>query len=153
MIIGVTLAAIAVGSLIWQAGSRIEFRLPEFGFPRPKVETVEVITAEPLPADADAASADGSSPPVHFAVVQPRWDRPPVPDYPEDALSVSKGVVRLICTVQPDRSLTNCLVVEEAPSGLGFGRSALAAAGDARVAGEVPSGARVDFRVRYVLPD
>jgi hypothetical protein len=36
-----------------------------------------------------------------------------------------RGEARLRCTVRPDRVLTHCTLVEEAPKGMGFGAAGL----------------------------
>lgn len=144
LIIGVTLAAIAAGSLIWQAASKMQISIGDDAVP--KEQLIEV--REAAPSDAPAAQltlrADG---------VRPRWVRQPAPHYPAEAYDVPEASVRLICTIGADKGLENCLVIEETPAGRGFGRSAVASMSEARVSPDSSTGDRVDFSIRYVLPD
>lgn len=83
---------------------------------------------------------------------RPRWLIQPSPEYPTTALEVGGGEVVLNCGVQGDQTLGDCRVLDEAPGGYGFGRSAIEAAQRAKVTPDSPIGVRVQFTVRYRLP-
>ena len=86
------------------------------------------------------------------------WVETPRADYPEAAVMSQIGMasVRLACIVPADGRLEECRVLYEAPEGLGFGRSALAAVRNSRVA--LPAddlsdvGKVVQFTQRFVMP-
>ncbi|MFA4940314.1 TonB family protein [Brevundimonas sp.] len=62
------------------------------------------------------------------------WSREPRPDFPERASErgVTTGSVELLCTSQSNGTPTNCSVVFELPSGVGFGEAALRSMRSAR---------------------
>lgn len=92
-------------------------------------------------------------------VTNPSWERQAAAEYPERAISRgfnAIATVRVSCALQPDGSLTNCLLVSEDPIDMGFGQSALAAARRSRVTpGTVDGtavGARVEWNYRFRPP-
>lgn len=144
LIIGVTLASIAAGSLIWQAASELRISIGQD--PAPDEQLIEVREAGPR----SAPDKDETAPPRG---TRPQWARRPVPEYPEEGVAVSKAHVSLVCTIQSDRRLGDCRITEETPSGYGFGRSAVAAAEEARVSDNSIPGETVSFNIRFRLPD
>jgi protein TonB len=116
--------------------------------------------------DAGPSSSDGSaaSPPApHVARIQaPTWIRLPTGDdlasvYPERARQWGVGgLVRLRCRVTADGFLESCNVLDEAPSGKGFGAAALRLASKFRMTskasdGEPVGGAVVIIPIRFTL--
>lgn len=144
LIIGVTLASIAAGSLIWQAAS--EFRISIGQDPAPEEPLIQVREA----ASPSASDKDETAPPRG---TRPQWASQPVPEYPEEGVAVSKARVSLVCTIQSDHRLGDCRITDETPSGYGFGRSAVAAAEEARVSDNSVPGETVSFTIRFWLPD
>lgn len=106
----------------------------------------DYIARDPF-ADGDAETSPAIAAPVS-------WARSPSPSFPELAAArgLTRGRVRLSCTVEANGSLTGCSVLEESAEGVGFGQAALAAARRARVAPRVvdtltgPLAFSVDFR-------
>lgn len=88
-------------------------------------------------------------------IVDPRWARQISPDYPAAAISrrITGGDVVLNCGFISSGDLVDCSVLEETPSGFGFGQEALIASARARIAPDLvaaaPRGTRVQFHVRY----
>lgn len=64
------------------------------------------------------------------------WVSQAAPEYPEAAVlrDIPLATVRVACIVPPDGRLDECRILSEAPDGLGFGRAALVAARNSRVA-------------------
>jgi len=77
------------------------------------------------------------------------WDRLIAPKYPEAAATrdVPLATVQLACIVATEGRLDECRILSETPDGLGFGRSALAAARQSRVT--VTDASSVGTVVRY----
>ncbi|HEY0927888.1 energy transducer TonB [Brevundimonas sp.] len=79
--------------------------------------------------------------------------------YPERALArgVYEGRVDLLCNLHPDGRLSECEVVEETPTGMGFAAAALTGARHARISipeGQpIPEGARMRLNLRFVAPE
>lgn len=91
-------------------------------------------------------------------VVAPQWIRQIDPYkvvalFPDAAAAkgVTEGVGVADCLVSPDGSLTDCRVARESPEGLGFGQSAVVAAGVTRLNPWSPDG-RPSHGVRIKLP-
>lgn len=100
----------------------------------------------------------GPPPPRPSMITNPSWARQPQPEFPAAAIAghIEEGRVTLSCITTPQGALTNCTVTQETPEGYGFGDSALASAGRARLSprtvdGAV-AGARVNFTIRYLAP-
>ena len=75
---------------------------------------------------------DPSAPLPPIEIVAPEWLTGPAGDiYPAEAAKrgITKGVGVVTCVVAHDGGLTHCAVVRENPEGLGFGATAVAAAG------------------------
>ena len=106
----------------------------------------------------DCLDCRPSPPPRPSVITNPSWVRPPTPEYPDAAIdaAVESGRVTLSCIVLPNGLLSDCVVRNETPPGLGFAESALAATQRARVSPRTVDGAavgaRVTFTVRYMLP-
>ncbi len=88
-------------------------------------------------------------------ISNPSWSRQPQPEFPDRARAagITTGAVSLDCMINPNGTLTDCGVLSENPSGVGFGRAALAAVRSARVSPRsvesVESGGRATFVVRF----
>lgn len=117
-----------------------------------------------IPRDPFAAAGESSAPAVAPSVVRPpvisnpSWARQPQPTYPDRALERGlSGSADLSCTVNPNGSVSGCIIVSERPAGAGFGRAAMAAARSARLSPRsvdgVASGGVVRFTVPFNLPD
>lgn len=122
-----------------------------------RVELIPVYPDAAAPPASEAPATDGPAPdtpppPAVASSPRPRWLIQPSPEYPMTALEVGSGEVVLNCGVQGDQTLGDCRVVDEAPGGYGFGRSAIEAAHRAKVTPDSPIGVRVQFTVRYRLP-
>lgn len=96
------------------------------------------------------------------AAAAPSGANAPAPDpldayYPEAARAAGlEGDVVLSCVAQADKTLSDCVVVEERPQGKGFGQASLQAAGvfrmDLRTEDGAPvEGARVRIPIRWRL--
>ena len=87
------------------------------------------------------------------------WAHQEFPEYPEAAAvrDIPLATVRIACIVPADGRLDDCRVLYEAPDGMGFGRSALAAARDSRVGlpeGDTSSvGAVIVYSARFRSPE
>lgn len=121
---------------------------------------VEVIALDPEPlttrppealSNATARDTPAAAPAMRSA--GPRWLRQPIPHYPSTGLPAGRGDVTLNCGVQGDRTLGDCRVLRESPEGYGFGRSAVEAAQRSTVTPDSPIGVRVQFTIRYRLPE
>jgi protein TonB len=85
-------------------------------------------------------------------VTNPSWGRQVLPEYPERAAARgfdAIATVRVSCALQPSGSLSDCRIVSEDPTGMGFGSAALAAARRSRVTPGTVDGAAVGARVEY----
>ena len=92
------------------------------------------VTAQEQPhrPDADPPRVIGTSPPAPplppgpDGVSNPRWLRQAMAQYPEIALARGvEGRVRLECVAGVDLRLTECRILQETPTGVGFGAAAL----------------------------
>ncbi len=116
---------------------------------------IPIIAAPPIAA-APPAPPMPARPSV---ITNPTWARTPLPEYPRQALAarVHRGRVIVNCGIEPNGTLSDCRIIEEAPEDVGFGASALASTVGARLSprsvSEMPPGARVNFTLRYVGPD
>lgn len=141
-IIGLVLAAFAAAWL----GSQIRVEFPPAKASPPPVDTtVGVEVVEPIGPPPPVSASDDPA--------QPRWAKQPLVDYPRFADIPGEARVVVNCAVQGDQTLGDCRIVEETPSGQGFGRSAIEGARKARVAGDQAIGQRVQFSVRYLPPE
>ena len=83
------------------------------------------------------------------------WQRAPDLEFPERAASrgIESGTVTLTCSVQANGSATNCSIVDEDPSGAGFGQAALRSMSRARFSPRtveaVATGGTARFTVRF----
>lgn len=94
-------------------------------------------------------------------ITNPRWASLPSPDamggaYPPLAALIGvNGWAELNCTGLADQRLANCVVLDESPAGMGFGRAALSVTSDFRLEPRQIDGAaakaRVVFSVRFAL--
>ena len=68
------------------------------------------------------------------AASNPQWVRRPTPAFPQAAQrrGVNQGRAVIHCAIKADGRLDDCVVLEEDPPGLGFGREGLRAARRAR---------------------
>ncbi|MBA4805425.1 MAG: energy transducer TonB [Brevundimonas sp.] len=106
-----------------------------------------VIVPGPPPPPAPPA------PPRPSVITQPSWSRPVQPEFPERAQSrgIEEGSVEVSCTVRPDGSLANCQILNENPSGAGFGQAVLSATRRARVSPRTVDGAAQGATVRWTV--
>lgn len=153
MVIILVIAALVVVG--WVASNvRVRIDLPEG--PAPAGDEERPIPIEPDSEPSRVVESAGRElvPPPSTAGPT-KWAEVPAPRYPRRGFRApgGEGRVTLSCLVRGDRRLETCQIAAEDPEGYGFGRSALAAASEARVATEVPPGARVQFSIRYVLPE
>lgn len=92
-------------------------------------------------------------------IVNARWLRRAMPEFPEGALArgVAFGHVRLECIAGLDSLLTQCRILEESPAGEGFGQAALTGSTRAlvepRTINGVPEASRVTFNVDFRLAE
>lgn len=125
--------------------------------PAPPV-TVPLETAPPVIVPGPRPLSENAHPPRPALITNPTWARPPAPEYPALALAqgVVEGRVTVQCIIFPNGALTNCVVLDEAPVGVGFRESVLASVVRARVSPRTVDGAavaaRVVFTVRYRAP-
>ncbi|MDQ3124300.1 MAG: energy transducer TonB, partial [Pseudomonadota bacterium] len=84
-------------------------------------------------------------------LTNPTWARQILPEYSERAARGVTEVATVLISraLQPNGSLTDCLVVSEDRTGMGFGSAALAAARRSRVTPGTVDGAAVTARVEY----
>jgi protein TonB len=98
-------------------------------------------------------------PPKPSVITNPSWSRQPQGDFPERALSrgVESGRVVLNCLVAPSGSMSDCQIVSEEPSGMGFGQEAIRGTRRARLSPRTvdgaATGARVTFTTRFQAPE
>lgn len=83
--------------------------------------------------------------------VAPSWVEMPRPEYPATAArqNIENGRVQMECFVRPDGVIAACIVLDETPPGVGFGRAALAAARDARLNPGSVAGVSKPGRIRF----
>lgn len=84
----------------------------------------------------------------------PSWEKTPQARYPGRALNAGRtGMAVLSCLVEEDGGLKGCQIEVERPAGADFGRAAIRATQDARLARRNPpiSGV-VTFTIRFNLP-
>lgn len=99
-----------------------------------------------------------AAPPIPREITNPAWVRPPMPEFPEQAIAagIASGRVTLSCVVLPDGLMHDCVLRNETPAGYGFAAAAIAATARARVSPRTVDGAavgaRVTFSVRYQMP-
>ena len=102
------------------------------------------------------------APPRPSVITNPDWvQRPNGADlarfYPDRALEREiTGSATIQCTVRENGSLTDCSVLDESPSGAGFGRATIQAATRYRMRpqtrdGAPVGGARVNVTIRWQL--
>ena len=110
-----------------------------------------VIVPGPPPPPAPPA------PPRPAVVTNPAWARRPAGDFPDRAMqrNVEEGSVTLDCQVQANGSVSDCNVVSEDPSGMGFAQAAIRGTRSARLTPRqvdgVATGGRVRFTTRFRL--
>jgi len=90
-------------------------------------------------------------PPRPGAITSPRWLRQAVAEYPAPALANGvEGRVRLECVAGTNMRLTECRILHESPTGVGFGAAALTGAAlNARVEPRTVDGVAVPARVAF----
>ncbi len=113
---------------------------------------------------ASACAAVAPAPPAAPAVItSPDWIRKPDGNdladlFPDRAQRLEKsGSTTMTCTVRANGMLTACAIVNEDPSGYGFGEAALKAASrfkmrPATADGRPVEGAKVTIPIRWTLP-
>ena len=149
-----------------------QFKLREVNYSDDSVD-VELIEPIPPPPKEDRIAStippgriDGPvtiplppPPPKPTEIVNPSWSRQPSGEFPERAMSrgVERGTVVLNCLVAPSGSMSDCRIVSEDPSGMGFGREAINGTRRARLSPRTvdgaATGARVTFTTRFQAPD
>ncbi len=82
-------------------------------------------------------------------VRSPAWEVIPSPIYPRFDGEMVPGIVALSCVIDTAGHLTNCTIVEEAPTGLGFGDAAIEATKHARLRPRMVDGVAVAGRVQF----
>ncbi|WP_421730701.1 TonB family protein [Brevundimonas sp.] len=99
----------------------------------------------------DEAEQKPMAQPPGVVVVPPSWLQAPRPYYPSTAAyrNVEGGRVQMECFVRPDGIIAACIVLNETPPGLGFGRAAIAAARDARLQARTVDGVASPGRIRF----
>lgn len=115
------------------------------------------ISATAMSAQSEPLPGSDAQRPV-APVVSPGWIRSPSADelasiYPAWAKKKgSKGSATVRCTVTVEGTLSACVVVEEHPTGLGFGAAALKAAEFSRMRPELLGGKPVGSgKVQYTI--
>ena len=121
----------------------------------------EASRPETLPREAPSPGASAASAPAMReggrTVVNPVWLQPPRPEFPTAAqrAGAESGMARLECQTRADGRVRACRIVEEAPTGVGFGEAAMRATMKARVQPPLVDGAptegQVVFTTRYRL--
>lgn len=150
MLIVLAIAGLVV--VLWAVSNiRVRFDPPAANDTTADSEKLLVVSPENLPSETLEREVIEPVPPSPTPGLTQKWADPPRVDYPEAGARApgSTGRVVLSCRVRATRSLENCLILSETPEGYGFGRSALAGAGRARVSADTPQGARVQFAVRF----
>lgn len=124
------------------------------------------LTAPPSPASLERVLSACGAPLTDDWDLRPRvssqnlvWEHQAFPQYPETAAlrRIPLASVRLACIVPADGRLNECRVLSETPERLGFGRNALVAARNSRVA--LPEndpglvGKVIVYTVRYRAPE
>lgn len=81
------------------------------------------------------------------------WRVLPRPEFPEAAArqGVDEGAAVLLCQVTLTGELSECALVSETPSGVGFGQAALASVGTARLRPATIDGAPQPGRSRFTV--
>lgn len=112
--------------------------------------------ASQAPAEDAPAAPPASAPPTPI-VIEPRWARGALFEFPDRAIArrISEGRGVVDCTLTTEGRLAACNIVSEEPAGVGFGMAAL---GGAIRSGLIPPdgfvpGQRIRFSVRFILPD
>lgn len=103
------------------------------------------------PAETPMASRSPTDTLTLEVRVKPSWAEMPQPDYPSTAASrnIASGRVQMECFVRPDGVIAACIVLNETPAGVGFGRASLAAARDARLNPGSVDGVSKPGRIRF----
>lgn len=147
-----------------RAGGDLELRIePEAAGERPLRFH---LTTPPSTASLDRVLSACGAPLADEWDLRPRassqnlvWEHSALPEYPVAATGrrVPLATVRIACVVPADGRLNECRVLSETPERLGFGRNALAAARNSRLA--LPEndpdlvGKVVVYNIRYRAPD
>ena len=98
-------------------------------------------------------------PPTSDEISDPRWLRQAMAEYPEIALARGvEGRVRLECVAGTNMRLTECRILQETPTGVGFGAAALDGARiyarvEPRMVNGVAVPALVTFNVDFRMGD
>lgn len=108
---------------------------------------------EPTPSADAAAAAAAPAPPPSPVVDSPRWARPPMAEYPQEAQrrGVTAGSVSIRCQVAEQGRVRNCAAEEETPVGVGFAEAAILALRDAQVAIPHAEGEAREREVRFTM--
>lgn len=113
---------------------------------------------DPTTRPPDVIMDPPSEPRMPSVITNPSWAVQPMPEYPETAMAagVVQGRVVQRCIVLSTGWLRNCEIIEETPTGMGFGASALNASATARITPRTVNGnaeaAMVQFAIRYEAP-
>ncbi|PZN98729.1 MAG: energy transducer TonB, partial [Alphaproteobacteria bacterium] len=98
-----------------------------------------------------------AAPPRPPVITNPSWNRRPAGEFPERAQSrgIETGSAVLECTVNPNGSVSGCVIISETPSGAGFGQAALTGARRAQLTPRsvdgVATGGKVRFTTRFAV--
>ena len=119
----------------------------------PVVTTAVLAALAPLTAEAQSTQSGADfAPPI----TQPRWEKRPLPDYPEAAMSqkIVDGRAVVECTALATGELADCFVIEESPHGAGFGQAVVRATARARLSTVTPDyvpNARFRFVTNFAM--
>ena len=139
------------------AASRVSIRVPASEGPARRFDLDLPASAEAITMVLDRCGASSLGPRDALTRVssEVRWDRRPIPAYPDRALRHQvAGVVGLSCVVGEGGRPRNCQTEMVAPTGYGFETAAEQAAQEARLTLTDPGdeGRVVSFAMRFNMP-
>lgn len=131
-------------AIAWLAGglSRATLGVDWSDLGRGEVSTVNQPPARPLPPPVATPDETGAM------ITNPSWRVRPQGEFPRWARS-DRGKVTLECRVTSIGQLEACTVVEETPTGEGFGKAALKGAEKASLYPRTVNGVAVEGRIRF----
>ena len=137
----------AAWSVAWVLSTvRVRIDLPKTSdASRSEVVKPPVAPSEPSPS---LAMSDGGR-----SVTNPVWLQAPRPEYPKAAQRADEesGMARLECQTRTDGRVQACRILEETPTGVGFGEEAVRATMKARVQPELADGALIESRIAFTI--